>query len=378
MKPASSLVNLLGDLVAIPSINPSLDTMGIGCGEEPVTALLEDFSKRAGLETERQKVLPGRENLLVRLPPLGKTKYKVILAPHLDVVPAPRESFTPQIIENSLHGRGACDTKGSVTCFFQALLDLACSASRPAETEIIFVGLVDEEFAQAGSRAFAQSGIIGDLAIVGEPTGLDVVSSHKGSLWIQVETTGKSAHGSTPEKGENAIENMRLALNLLSDKYQKDLRSRNHSLLGSPTLSIGKIEGGNQPNIVPNYCQVELDRRTIPGETEDSVIKELNSLFGGLGHAAPKVKISRTVPCPPLQTDPSLPFVQHLLTCANKSKTQGVPYFTDASPIAMGGTPAVVFGPGNIDQAHADQEWIHLEQLEQAHSIIYSFLQSLP
>ena len=190
----SPVVKLLSKLVSIPSINPSLDQEPIGCGEEPVTAFLEENARNAGLVTERQKVATGRDNLLVRLTPAGEVKNRVLLAPHLDVVPAAVEAFTPKIIGNQLHGRGSCDTKGSVACFFQALLDLASSSQRPEETEILFVGLVDEEFAQAGSRTFAESTIMGDLAIVGEPTGLDVVSSHKGSLWIQLETTGKAAH----------------------------------------------------------------------------------------------------------------------------------------------------------------------------------------
>ena len=378
MHPESPVVRLLSKLVSIPSINPSLDQESVGCGEEPVTAFIEETSQNAGLVTERQKVATGRDNLLVRLTPAREVKYRVLLAPHLDVVPAPLEAFTPTIIGNQLHGRGACDTKGSVACFFQALLDLTSSSERPQETEILFVGLVDEEFAQAGSRTFAESTITGDLAIVGEPTGLEVVSSHKGSLWIQLETTGKAAHGSTPEKGVNAIEKMHHAMNLLLGEYQNNLNSKSDPLLGGPTLSIGTIKGGDQPNIVPNLCQFELDRRTIPGETPESVMEELHALFGVLGQSAPTIKISRTVPCPPLHTNPDLPFAKLLLKCANQKETKGVPYFTDASPLSMGGTSALVFGPGNIEQAHAEKEWIDLEELEKAHSIVLNFLKSLP
>jgi len=378
MHKESPVLKLLSKLVSIPSINPSLDRETVGCGEEPVTAFLEETAQNAGLVTERQKVATGRDNLLVRLPPAGEVKNRVLLAPHLDVVPAPLEAFTPKIIGNQLHGRGACDTKGSVACFFQALLDLASSSECPQDTEILFVGLVDEECAQAGSRAFANSTITGDLAIVGEPTGLGVVSSHKGSLWIQLETTGKAAHGSTPEKGVNAIEKMHQAMNRLLGEYQKSLNSKSDPLLGRPTLSLGTIKGGDQPNIVPSRCQLELDRRTIPGESPESVMEELHALFGVLGKSAPTIKISRTVPCPPLRTNPELPFAKLLLKCANQEETKGVPYFTDASPLSMGGTPALVFGPGNIEQAHAEKEWIDLEELEKAHSIVLTFLRSLP
>ena len=374
----SPLSKILCDLVSIPSINPSLDQDNIGCAEEPVTAYLEDLSQKAGLRTNRQKVIPGRDNLMVYLSPMKKPNQRILLAPHLDVVPASLEAFSPKISKGRLYGRGACDTKASVACFFQAILNLSLSTNRPTQTEIIFVGLVDEEFTQSGSRAFARKGPKGNLAIVGEPTALQVVTAHKGSLWLQLETHGKAAHGSTPEKGENAILRMHHALEILFNEYSVLLSSKNHPLLGSPTLSVGKILGGSQPNVVPNRCTVDLDRRTIPGESIDSVIKELKYLFRPLGNRAPKFKVSRSVPCPPLHTDSSMPNVQMLLRKAGRRKTRGVPYFTDASPLSAGGTPSVVFGPGNIAQAHAENEWVDLDQVERAHSIILNFLKELP
>ena len=167
-------------------------------------------------------------------------------------------------------------------------------------------------------------------------------------------------------------------MNLLLGEYQNSLNSKSDPLLGRPTLSLGAIKGGNQPNIVPSLCQLELDRRTIPGETPESVMEELHALLGVLGQSVPTIKISRTVPCPPLQTNQDLPFAKLLLKCADKYQTKGVPYFTDASPLSMGGTPALVFGPGDIDQAHAEKEWIDLEELDKAHSIVLNFLKSLP
>ena len=192
----------------------------------------------------------------------------------------------------------------------------------------------------------AQKGPKGDLALAGEPTGLQVVTAHKGNLWLQLKTKGKSAHGSTPQHGRNAIEAMTPVLEFLFGEYPNDLKSRTHPLLGSPTLSVGKIRGGSQPSVVPNECVVDLDRRTIPGETEASVRKELIEAFKERSIPLPEFSKSRSVPCPPLDTDPNLPFCQSFLRAANKRKPRGVPYFTDASPIAMGGTPALVFGPG--------------------------------
>ena len=301
-----------------------------------------------------------------------------MLTPHMDVVPAPEKDFTPRVRNGKMHGRGTCDTKGSVAAFFSAFLELARKGKRPRETEILFVGLVDEEFGQAGSRMLAQKGPKGDLAIAGEPTGLQVVTAHKGNLWIQLKTKGKSAHGSTPQHGKNAIDAMAPILEFLFGDYPKDLGLRTHPLLGSPTVSVGKIRGGSQPNVVPNECVIDLDRRTIPGETEASVKKELIKAFKERSIPLPEFSKSRSVPCPPLDTNPDLPLVQSFLRAANRRKSKGVPYFTDASPIAMGGTPALVFGPGNIAQAHSTDEWVEMEQVDRAYSIVSKFLNSLP
>jgi acetylornithine deacetylase len=167
-------------------------------------------------------------------------------------------------------------------------------------------------------------------------------------------------------------------LDFLFDEYPKILARKSHPLLGSPTLSVGKIIGGTQPNVVPDECTIDLDRRTIPGESEASVKKEMVKALKAKGIASPSFCLSRSVPCLPLDTDPDLPLVRSFLRAAGKRKPTGVPYFTDASPIATGGTPALVFGPGNIAQAHSDDEWVELEQVERAHAIVFRFLGSLP
>ena len=375
----SPVQRLLRELVARPSINPTfLEDRPDLTGEERVAGFLEDLASAEGIEVSRQSVLPGRKNLIARLKPVGKIRSRVMLTPHLDVVPAPEKDFRPKIKDGKMYGRGTCDTKGSVAAFFSAFLELAGKGNRPRETEILFVGLVDEEFGQAGSRTLAQKGPKGDLAIAGEPTGLQVVTAHKGNLWLQLKTKGKSAHGSTPHHGKNAISAITPILDFLFNDYPKFLESKTHPLLGSPTVSVGKIEGGSQPNVVPDECIIDLDRRTIPGETEASVRKELTQAFKMRGISPPEFSKSRSVPCLPLDTDPDLPFCQSFLRAANRRKPKGVPYFTDASPIATGGTPSLVFGPGNIAQAHSTDEWVEMEQVDRAYATVSKFLNSLP
>ena len=219
-----------------------------------------------GWNVELKKVLPGRFNVIVRLRPRHKVRRTILLAPHLDTVGADGTRFIPQRKNGRVHGRGACDTKGSVAAMFTALCDLAAAKSRPQETEFVFAGLVDEEHAQAGSRALAASGFKADLAIVGEPTRLQVVTAHKGSLWLQLETRGKAAHGATPHLGRNAVHQMARIVDLLETDYAAWLRKRKHALLGTGTVNVGLIRGGVQPNIVPDRCAITLDRRTLPGK----------------------------------------------------------------------------------------------------------------
>ncbi len=252
---------LLAELIALPSVNPAfLPPRHPYAGEKRVADFLASVAARAGLEIEFQKVLPGRSNVIARLLPKNKTKQTILLAPHLDTVGADGTKFIPQRKNGRLYGRGACDTKDSVAAMFSALCELANSKSRPLETEIIFAGLIDEEHAQAGSRALAKK-FRPDLAIVGEPTKLQVVTAHKGSLWLELETRGQAAHGATPHLGKNAIHEMARIVDLLETDYAARLRKRKHPLLGAATVNVGKISGGTQPNIVPDCCNISDERR---------------------------------------------------------------------------------------------------------------------
>jgi acetylornithine deacetylase/succinyl-diaminopimelate desuccinylase-like protein len=327
---------------------------------------------------EFQKVFPGRSNLIARLQPAGKIRQTILLAPHLDTVNVAQEKqFQPVRRAGRIYGRGACDTKGSVAAFVSAICDLAKARARPRETEIVFVGLVDEEQAQAGSRAFARSGFKADLAIVGEPTRCEVVTAHKGSVFVEIETRGLAAHGATPQCGRNAVLAMARVVEFLETDYRRRLLRRKHPVLGHGTVNVGSICGGSQPNIVPDRCGIGVDRRTLPGETERSVCREIAALLRARKLEA-KVSSARLAPCLPLETDVELPLVRQFLRSAGQSRPLGVHYFCDAAVLAAGGIPSVVFGPGDIAQAHTADEWLSLAQLDQAHARLLGFLKSLP
>ena len=369
---------LLAELIALPSVNPAfLPPRHPHAGEKHVADFLATVAARAGLEVELQRVLPGRSNLITRLLPRNKIKQTILLAPHLDTVGTDGKRFIPQRKNGRMHGRGACDTKGSVDAMLSALCELANAKSRPLETEIVFAGLVDEEHAQAGSRALVKSKFKADLAIVGEPTKLQVVTAHKGSLWLEMKTRGKAAHGATPHLGKNAIHEMARIVDLLETDYAAQLRKRKHPLLGMATVNVGVISGGTQPNIVPDICKISVDRRTLPGETDARVKNEIAGLLRAKNLSA-KISSAKLAPALPLKTNYKLPLVQKFMKSVGQSKPFGVHFFCDAAILSAGGIPSVVFGPGDVAQAHTADEWISLSELERGKDLLLRFLNSLP
>jgi acetylornithine deacetylase/succinyl-diaminopimelate desuccinylase-like protein len=375
----TSTHKMLRELIALPSVNNAfLPANHPHAGEKKVADFLAATAARAGMDVHWQKVYPNRPNLLARLSPAGRLRQRIMLAPHLDTVNVEgEEQLTPRLAGGRLHGRGACDTKGSVAAMMAAVCEVAAGGRRPMTTEIIFAGLVDEEMGQGGSRALAAAGPRADLAIVGEPTRLQVVTCHKGDLWLELETRGRAAHGARPELGRNAVHEMARIVDLLETGYAARLRRRRHPLLGHGTVNVGTIEGGTQTNIVPARCAITIDRRTLPGESDAGVRLEIGRLLRRNGLKAAMVD-KKAAPCRPLETRANLPLVRQFLRSAGQARPAGVDYFCDAAVLAAGGSPSVVFGPGDIAQAHTDDEWISLSVLERGKNILVNFLRTLP
>lgn len=375
----ATVTQLLAELIALPSVNNAfLPPRHPLAGEGRVAEYLAALGAKAGLDIEFQQVLPSRPNVLVRFRPGGKIRRSILLAPHLDTVNVVSEAqLKPVTRGGRLYGRGACDTKGSVAVMFQALCDLAALRQRPRETEIIFVGLVDEENGQSGSRHLAAKKFKADLAIVGEPTRLVLATAHKGSVWLEVETRGRAAHGATPWFGDNAAHAMARVVDALQTGYAAQLQRKNHPLLGHGTVSVGTIHGGTQTNIVPDHCVISVDRRTLPGESEAHTRRAMGAFLKSRKLPA-KVSNVKLKPCPALETDARLPLVKQFLGSLGQQRAAGLHYFCDAAVLASGGIPSVVFGPGDIAQAHTSDEWIEVSQLEQGRARLLNFLKSLP
>ena len=362
MASPQSVIELLQDMVAIPSVNPHGSPGTDQTGEQAMGEYVADFLRALGADVSLEEVAPGRPNVVASFTP-DKPVAHLAFAPHLDTVSVAGMTippFDPAIRDGQLFGRGSTDTKGPMAAALWALREWAQSSAR-ARSQIrwSFLGLMGEEAGNDGAHAIARKGFSSDLTLVLEPTQLGVVTAHKGVLWIEIETTGVACHGSTPERGRNAIYAMRRVLEVIEEKIIPGMSERSHAKLGAPTVNVGTISGGSKVNIVPDQCRIELDFRIVPGIDPDeflaSIESELHAVVSDVS-----VRMSRC--SKPLDTSEALPWVQRLGKTARGFTT--APWFSDASILGGPSCPAVCIGPGSIAQAHTKDEFILLSDLE--------------
>jgi acetylornithine deacetylase ArgE len=369
----SRVLEIARDFVRIGSVNP----MGRGIegptiGETRLTSRLEHLLEAIGARCRRQPVAPGRDNLVAELswPGAGRP---VMLEAHQDTVPVDGMTVAPfdaEVRGGRLYGRGACDVKGGMAAIIAAMERLALEKPRGAAS-VVAAFTVDEESGFSGVRRLAR-----DLprhiafAVVAEPTRLEVVVAHKGLVRWKVRTIGRSCHSARPADGVNAVYRMAPVLSAL-EQYANDLAGRRtHPLLGGPTLSVGVIRGGTSVNTVPGSCEVEIDRRLLPGEDPAGAVDDCRTFLGrrlpGLEFEVEPAWISDLALDTPADSEVvrvSLAAVRKVL---GRAEPVGVPYGTDGSKLAEAGLPTVVIGPGDIAQAHTVDEWIEIDQLERA------------
>jgi acetylornithine deacetylase/succinyl-diaminopimelate desuccinylase-like protein len=364
MASPKSVVELLQDLVAIPSVNPQGNPGTEFTGEQNLADYVGDFLRTLGAEVTLQHVEIGRPNVVAHFSPDKPALAHLAFAPHLDTVSVAGMTispFDPAIRDGKLFGRGSSDTKGPMAAALWALHDWAKSPARKnSRVRWTFLALMGEEAGNDGAHALANKGFSSDLTLVLEPTQLGVVSAHKGALWLEVDTTGVACHGATPEKGRSAIYAMRRVLEIIEDKIIPGLAHRAHPKLGPVTLNVGTISGGSKINIVPDKCHIELDCRVVPGIEPEAFRHEIESKL----HAVvPGVTVHLQRFSKPLDTDESLPWVKRLGEVAPGFTT--APWFSDASVLSSPHCPAICIGPGSIAQAHTKDEFILLGDLEE-------------
>jgi acetylornithine deacetylase len=363
------VIGLLSELVAIPSVNPmGRPLSGAEFLETRLTDYLEARLGGLGVACRRQPVSPGRDNLLAWYEAPG-SRRTILFDVHQDTVPTDGMTiapFVPAVTGGRLSGRGACDVKGSLAAMLAAFARLV--RERPTgSASVLLACTVDEEFTHTGSSQLAVTDHGADLAIVAEPTLLNLVHCHKGALRWKIRTLGRACHSSTPHLGVNAIYRMGRVLEVL-DSYAAALsRAKPDPILGPPSLSVGRIEGGQSVNVVPDWCEIEVDRRVLPGEQPARCLEQVSDALAGLEGielGQPWVNLPPLAPQSSRWLEPLRDAVAG--ATGRRPEVLGVPFGTDAGPLNAAGLPCVVFGPGDIAQAHTKDEWIDLDQVRLA------------
>ncbi|MBL9166321.1 MAG: M20 family metallopeptidase [Verrucomicrobiales bacterium] len=373
----SPIIQTLAELVRIKSVNPAYDA---GCSEAGMVAYIREFFTARGVETWEQPVFPGRNNLIARLP--GKDPAKrVVLEAHTDTVSIQGMTippFDPVIQEGRLYGRGSCDTKAGLAGMMHAVASLKAEGITPP-CEVWLAAVVDEEFSYRGVVKLCE-GLTGQAAIVAEPTELRLVAASKGVVRWRIRVTGRAAHSSKPHLGINAISHMARLVLALEDDHER-LKVQEHPLVGSATCNVGVIHGGVQVNFVPDECVIEIDRRLLPGELVEDVLRHYQWLLDGLAARHPGFAAKME---PPMLTDEALSTpldasavqlgAAILRELGLDSKPCGAPFGSDASKLSRQGLPSLVFGPGSIDRAHAADEYVEIDQVLQAYEFYREFI----
>jgi acetylornithine deacetylase/succinyl-diaminopimelate desuccinylase-like protein len=344
---------LLAELVAIDSVNPGYSAGG--AGEAEIAGFVAGWLEAAGLEVDLTEVVPGRPNVVGRARGRGVGRT-LLLNGHTDTVgyagmDAP---LRPRIEGRRLYGRGACDMKAGLAAIM--LAGAHAARSRPAG-DVVVAAVVDEELSSLGSEAVART-VRADAAVVAEPTGLAIGVAHRGFVWAELETAGRAAHGSRPDLGEDAIVAMGPVLTGL-EELDRELHGREpHPLVGAASVHASTVAGGGEWSTYPDRCRLDVERRTLPGETPAAVEAELRALLPESGSV--RLAFVRE----PLETAPDEPVVEALRREAGTSLV-GLPFWTDAALFAAAGIPSVVFGPGG-EGLHELVEWADLDELDRA------------
>jgi succinyl-diaminopimelate desuccinylase len=356
-------------------------------GELAAAEIISDQLARSGIDCRIDSWDHNRANLVAQITSSGQ-KEGLLFVCHLDVVAAGEEgwSYPPFAgVESNgkIYGRGSVDMKGGIAAAVTAIQQVVDSGVK-LEGDIIFFAAAGEETDSCGARRFIgnfppaflrkQEGgpeIAG--MVIPEPTDFEVVTAHRGMLWLEVKTKGRAAHSSTPELGVNAITSMRVLLDELGN-YK--IQFEPHKLLGKCSMSINTIAGGKEINVVPGRCSIGIDIRTLPGQQFQEIISDFEKIFAKLKQKNPQFEASASVvrEVGALETDSSCDFVRDFCSVVvplgmpygRAGETKAVGFTTDGPHFASLGAPVVIFGPGKPQLAHKPDEYIDIADIEKA------------
>ncbi|MEW5915221.1 MAG: ArgE/DapE family deacylase [Gemmatimonadota bacterium] len=365
---------LLRTLVASDSRNP--DLVPGAPGERAIAERLAAILRAWGLRAELQEALPGRPNVIARAGAARPGYRTLMFNGHLDVVAVDGMTHAPfdaNVQEGRLYGRGASDMKAGVAAMCAAALR---ASQRGFQGELIVAAVVDEEFKSAGTRALVERGIGADAAIVTEPTRLAIMPAHRGFTWVNVTCHGRAAHGSRYDLGVDAVLHASHVMTALDDWQRSELTRRTHPLLGHASLHAGTIAGGLGWSTYPDSCRLEIERRTLPGETGDQVVAEVQAVCDRVRQRLPSFRADVEHVFSQLPSDVAVDAAictalgDALRSCNESVHVAGMSAWTDAALLNAAGIPAICFGPGDMTLAHANTEYAELAEVDRACDVL--------
>ena len=362
------MVSDLSEMIEIPSINPFDEDARPGFRELEMAEYYLDRMSGLGMEVGSRTIRHGRPNVWGVLKGKGDGP-SLMLSGHLDTVGTENypEALRANVTNGRVYGRGACDMKAGLAAYLE-VARLIRETDTTLNGDLVITGLADEEHLMIGSRDLGQHGPWADYGIIGEPSSMVICPAHKGQLGFRIQTFGKAVHSSQPEKGINAIEAMARVIEAFRE-YGAELGTRNaHPLCGHPRSCPSVIRGGTIVSTVPDFCELEVDRRTLPEETTEDILMEYRQLLDTLAETLPDFGykiVGPTLDIAPLDTPLDNPIVMSVSRAYQSvSGTEAVTgaFFggTDAPNL---GFPTVVFGPGGIAQAHTTNEFVEIEDM---------------
>ena len=384
----NDVLDLLAKMISFDTVNEY--TSGVDFPERTMMEYLEEIAKGWGLETSRLPIpasaLAASYNLLITCE-VSKTAQWLVFESHADTVSVDGMTVNPfqgLIKDGVIYGRGACDTKGSGAGMLWALKEYMELSTCANNIAVLFV--TDEEATKTGTTAFVQTQLehldwTPTGVIVGEPTLCQPVVAHNGVIRWKVSTQGVAAHSSNPSNGQSAISAMSKLILEFEREYCSKI-SLTHPLTGQAACSINTISGGTAVNIIPNFCEIEIDRRTLPGEDSEQVLKDMKAVLDSISLRDPTILIGTSTPFVDYQLDPTvnrefaLQISEILIEMGLSGEQSGAGYGTDASTYSKAGIPAVVIGPGSINQAHTKDEWLEIAELDKSVSVYKQIMKS--